>query len=68
MLVLKYRRKAVYGKLRAHVGKILRKLCEYKHVEIIEAHGMPDHVHNAAINTAQAERGRIHGIEYLDDI
>ena len=24
---------------------ILRKLCEYKHVEIIEAHAMPDHIH-----------------------
>ena len=23
----------------------MRKLCEYKHVEIIEAHAMPDHIH-----------------------
>jgi putative transposase len=27
------------------LGKILRKLCDYKHVEIIEAHAMPDHIH-----------------------
>ncbi len=45
VLVPKYRRKAIYGKLRADIGKILRKLCEYKHVEIIEAHAMPDHIH-----------------------
>lgn len=35
----------MYGKLRADIGKILRKLCEYKHVEIVEAHAMPDHIH-----------------------
>ena len=45
ILVPKYRRKAIYGKLRADIGKILRKLCEYKHVEIIEAHAMPEHIH-----------------------
>ena len=26
-------------------GKILRTLCDYKHVGIIEAHAMPDHIH-----------------------
>ena len=41
----KYRRKAIYGKLRKDIGKILRRLCEYKKVEIIEAHAMPDHIH-----------------------
>ena len=41
----KYRRKAIYGKLRKDIGKILRMLCEYKKVEIIEAHAMPDHIH-----------------------
>lgn len=45
VIVPKYRRKVVYGKLRADIGKILRKLCEYKHVEIIEAHAMLDHIH-----------------------
>ena len=33
----KYRRKAVYGKLRRDIGVIIRRLCEYKEVEIIEA-------------------------------
>ena len=41
----KYRRKAIYGKLRADIGAILRELCERKHVGIIEAHAMPDHIH-----------------------
>ena len=33
----KYRRKVIYGQLRADIGYILRKLCEEKKVEIIEA-------------------------------
>ena len=45
VLVPKYRRKVIYGKLRKDIGKILRRLCDYKHVEIIEAHAMPDHIH-----------------------
>ena len=45
VLVPKYRRKTSYGKLRKDIGKILRMLCDYKHVEIIEAHAMPDHIH-----------------------
>ena len=45
VLVPKYRRKVVYGKLRKDIGAIIRRLCEYKHVEIIEAHAMPDHIH-----------------------
>lgn len=35
----------IYGKLRVSIGQILRKLCEMKDVEIIEAHAMPDHIH-----------------------
>jgi putative transposase len=45
VIVPKFRRKAIYGKLRKDIGEILRKLCDYKHVEIIEAHAMPDHIH-----------------------
>ena len=41
----KFRRKAIYGELRADIGKILRKLCEEKNVEIIEAEACIDHVH-----------------------
>ena len=41
----KYRRKAKYGELKADIGKILRKLCEEKKVELIEAEACPDHIH-----------------------
>ena len=41
----KYRRQEVYGKLKADIGQILRKLCEQKDVEIIEAQACPDHIH-----------------------
>ncbi len=45
VFIPKYRRKVVYGKLRKDIGAILRKLCEMKDVEILEAHAMPDHIH-----------------------
>ena len=41
----KYRRQAIFGKIKADVGQILRKLCEQKGVEIIEAQACPDHIH-----------------------
>ena len=41
----KFRRKAIYGKLKVDIGKILRELCKWKEVEIIEATAMPDHIH-----------------------
>ena len=41
----KYRRKIIFAKLRASIGEILRILCKYKGVEILEGHLMPDHVH-----------------------
>jgi len=41
----KYRRKVIYGQLKKDIGAILRKLCEYKEVEIIEANACPDHIH-----------------------
>ena len=40
----KYRRKVFYGQKRLEVGAILRSLCEWKEVEIIEAEVCPDHV------------------------
>ena len=41
----KYRRKEIYGKLKKDIGEILRKLCEQKKVEIIEAEACSDHIH-----------------------
>ena len=41
----KYRRKVFYKNHRATVGKILRQLCEWKGVNIIEAEVCPEHIH-----------------------
>ena len=41
----KYRRQVVYGKIKADVGKILRRLCEQKGVVVHEAEACPDHIH-----------------------
>lgn len=41
----KYRRQIIYGKIKSDIGQILRKLCEYKGIEIIEAEACPDHIH-----------------------
>ena len=41
----KYRRKVFYGEKRAEIGKILRELCNWKKVNIINAEVCSDHVH-----------------------
>ena len=41
----KYRRQIIYGKIKNDIGKIIRKLCEWKGVNILEAEACPDHIH-----------------------
>ncbi len=41
----KYRRKEIYCQLKRDIGEILRKLCEQKGVEILEAQACTDHIH-----------------------
>ena len=41
----KYRRKTFYGEKKLEVGAILRELCKWKGVNIIEAEVCPDHIH-----------------------
>ena len=41
----KYRRQAIYGKIKGDIGKIIRQLCDQKGIEIIEAELCPDHIH-----------------------
>ena len=41
----KYRRQVFYKEKRIQIGQILRKLCEFKGVEILEAEVCPDHIH-----------------------
>jgi len=45
VFIPKYRRKTMYGKVREDVRKILRTLCKYKKVEIIEGAVCAGHVH-----------------------
>ena len=41
----KYRRKEIYGQLKKDIGEIIRKLCNEKKVEILEANACADHIH-----------------------
>ena len=41
----KYRRLVFYGKYKEAIGKILRQLCEWKGVKVLEAEACPDHIH-----------------------
>lgn len=45
MFAPKYRRQIIYEKIKIDIGVILRKLCEHKGVEIIEANACKDHIH-----------------------
>ena len=45
VFIPKYRKKVMYGKVRADMREILRTLCKYKKVEIIEGAVCKDHVH-----------------------
>ena len=45
VFAVKFRRKEIYGKIKADIGKILRELCGHKGVEIISAEACPDHIH-----------------------
>ena len=45
MFAPKYRRKEIYGQLKRDIGEMLRKLCEQKGVEVIEAEACPGHIH-----------------------
>ena len=45
VFIPKYRRKAIYGQYRESLREIIRTLCKYKGVEILEGHMMTDHVH-----------------------
>ena len=41
----KYRRQVFYGEKKRAIGEILRKLCEWKGVKLLEAECRPDHIH-----------------------
>ena len=41
----KYRRKVFYAQKRLEIGHILRELCRWKDINILEAEICPDHIH-----------------------
>jgi putative transposase len=45
IFIPKYRKKVIFGKLRASIGQILRDLCDQKGIGLLEWHAMSDHVH-----------------------
>ena len=45
VFIPKYRRKVMYGEVRKEIGEILRKLCTYKGIEILEGSVCVDHIH-----------------------
>ena len=45
VFIPKYRRKIIYYQLRENIQKIIKDLCKWKGIEIIEGHMMPDHIH-----------------------
>jgi putative transposase len=45
VIIPKYRRKVLYGKVRRRVGEILRELCQQRGIELLEGKAMSDHVH-----------------------
>lgn len=68
----KYRRQIIYGKIKKDIGDIIRKLCEWKGVEIIEAEGMPRSHTYVGKYTTQNKCIKFHGIpkrkKQLNDI
>ena len=45
VFIPKYRRKIMYGKLKHDIRDIIRRLCDYRNVEIVEGNVCTDHIH-----------------------
>jgi putative transposase len=45
VIIPKYRKRMLYGKLKKHVGEVIREVCRQREIELIEGHLMPDHIH-----------------------
>ena len=58
----KYRRKVFYEEKRREIREILRQLCEWKGVEIIEGEICPDHIHMFSKHTTENKCVRIYGV------
>ena len=45
VFIPKYRKKAIFGRLRQEIGKVFHELCNQFGIELVEGHAQPDHVH-----------------------
>ena len=45
VIIPKYRKRVLYGKLKKHVGEVIKEVCRQRGIELIEGHLMPDHIH-----------------------
>ncbi len=45
VIIPKYRKRMLYGKLKTHVGEVIREVCRQRGIELVEGHLMPDHIH-----------------------
>ena len=45
VIIPKYRKRKLYGKVRKHVGEVLREVCRQRGIGVVEGHVLPDHIH-----------------------
>ena len=45
VIIPKYRKRMLYGKVKKHVGEVIREVCRQRGIEVIEGHLMADHIH-----------------------
>ena len=45
VILPKYRKRTLYGRLRQQVGGIFQQLCRQKQIGLVEGKAMPDHIH-----------------------
>ena len=68
----KYRQKIEFNQYKRDIVNIIKRLCKYKGVEIIEGHIMPDHIHLLLSNTTKIQCIKYNGIfereKFTDDI
>ena len=70
----KYRRKIEFNQYKRDIVSIIKRLCKYKGVEIIEGHIIPDYIYLllSIINTAKIQCFKFQGIfkrkKFTDDI
>ena len=45
VIIPKYRKRVLYGRVKKHVGEVIKEACRQRGIELVEGHLMPDHIH-----------------------